>query len=323
MRNIVNDLPKSDHFEIHSVAAGAYAAIAISGGAAFSNAGIVDLGDRTLIFDTFETPRAAKDLSRAGEQLTGRSASLVIISHAHDDHWLGNQVFAGHTDILSTSATREAMIESANDWRETKTDPSELEEMVRNDEERLRSEADVLRRTSLEHSIARWNHMLEMLPELELKIPNQTFSEELIFYGARRSAILRTRGAGHTPSDCYLVLPDDNVMFMGDLGFFDRQPYMADGDPQKWGAQLEEMNQSDIETFVPGHGPIGGKAELARQREYIAFLQQSVARVIEEGGTVEDAIKLSVPEVFEEWLSGGRALLETNASSIFHRLIGE
>ena len=66
-------LPVSDHFELVQVAEGVHAAIARPGGAAFSNAGIVDLGDLTLVFDTFETPVAARDLKAAGESLTGRT----------------------------------------------------------------------------------------------------------------------------------------------------------------------------------------------------------------------------------------------------------
>ena len=63
---------------------------------------------------------------------------------------------------------------------------------------------------------------------------------------------------------------------------------MVDGDPLARAVQLEEMEQSEIETFVPGHGPIGRKSELAKLRGYITFLDQSVARAVREGGTIEN-----------------------------------
>jgi hypothetical protein len=47
---------QSDHFRLYQLADGVFAAIALNGGAAISNAGIIDLGDRTLIFDTFISP---------------------------------------------------------------------------------------------------------------------------------------------------------------------------------------------------------------------------------------------------------------------------
>jgi hypothetical protein len=68
-------LPRSEHFELQELAAGVYAAIATPDGAAYSNAGIVDLGDQTLIFDTFDTVLAAQDLRTAAKSLTGRPAT--------------------------------------------------------------------------------------------------------------------------------------------------------------------------------------------------------------------------------------------------------
>jgi cyclase len=52
----------SDHFVLERLADGVYAAIGRGGSPTFSNAGFVDLGNQTLIFDTFELPEAATDL---------------------------------------------------------------------------------------------------------------------------------------------------------------------------------------------------------------------------------------------------------------------
>jgi len=55
---------QSDHFTIEKLDDGIYAAIHKPGGEAICNAGIIDLGSKTLVFDTFLTPRAAKDLKK-------------------------------------------------------------------------------------------------------------------------------------------------------------------------------------------------------------------------------------------------------------------
>ena len=60
MQDTTSKLPTSAHFELKQLAEGVYAAIAVAGGGARSNAGIIDLGDHTLIFDTFLTPTAAE-----------------------------------------------------------------------------------------------------------------------------------------------------------------------------------------------------------------------------------------------------------------------
>ena len=95
----------SEHFDIESLAEGVYAAMASPSGAAYSNAGIIDLGDSTLVFDTFDAPQAGEDLKHAADALTGRPATYVINSHFHADHWLGNQAFDPQTPIIATHRT--------------------------------------------------------------------------------------------------------------------------------------------------------------------------------------------------------------------------
>jgi len=67
-----------------------------------SNAGIIDLGNSTLIFDTFNTQQAAEDLKVAAEELTGHSVQYVVNSHWHGDHVRGNQAFSSSIIISST-----------------------------------------------------------------------------------------------------------------------------------------------------------------------------------------------------------------------------
>jgi cyclase len=79
-------VPESQRFRIEKMAEGAYAAIHIEGGAAVGNAGIVDLGDRTLVYDSLFTPQAGEDLRTTAEALFGRPVAMVIDSHWHNDH---------------------------------------------------------------------------------------------------------------------------------------------------------------------------------------------------------------------------------------------
>lgn len=168
MQKTTHDLPASEHFDLIEVAAGAYAAIGTEGGGAYSNAGIVDLGDQTLIFDTFQTIQAAQDLQAAAEHLTGRRAAAVIISHAHGDHWMGNQVFADHAPIITTQEIHEQMSAIAENIKQIQADPSELKAMIQQNEVQLQAETDEGKRASLMALSTRWRRTLEMLPTLEL-----------------------------------------------------------------------------------------------------------------------------------------------------------
>ena len=122
----MNTWIQSEHFILHPLTEGVYAAIATEGGAAFSNAGIIDLGDQTLVFDALENPQATEDLLKAGLQLTQRKPAIVIISHFHPDHWTGLQVFAGST-ILATHVTRQKMIPIVEELSMEIQDPSRIE----------------------------------------------------------------------------------------------------------------------------------------------------------------------------------------------------
>jgi cyclase len=98
---------------------------------------------------------------------------------------------------------------------------------------------------------------LEVLPALELRYPTLTFGGKLVFHGSLRRAELVEVAPGHTADDVYLLLAEDRIVFMGDLGFFQCQPFTVWADPQAWVAHLEGMEESSSEIFVPGHGPLG------------------------------------------------------------------
>jgi len=309
---------QSEHFTLHVLAEGVYAAIASEMEAGSSNAGLIDLGDQTLVFDAFENPQAAEDLLTACLQLTGRKPAVVIISHFHPDHWAGLQVFAGSA-ILATHATRQEMIPIAEEMREEKQDPSELENDLRETEANLAAETDSVKRHQLQVSIARQRHTLEALPTLEPTLPNQTFDGKIVFHGTRRSAELVVTGKGHTGSDCILNLPQDRVTFIGDIGFFQSQPFMANCSPSEWIAILEDMATWDMEIFVPGHGPLGSKADLTLEVRFIQTLEDLVRQAVQDGCSVAEVLGKTLPPPFDAWQADRPHRFETNVRSSFKR----
>ena len=313
----MNDLFQSEHFTLHQLADGVYAAIATELGAGFSNAGLVDLGEQTLVFDAFENHLAAADLLKASQKLTGRKPSSVVISHWHPDHWGGLQVFADNS-ILATLKTRRAMIPLSVEMLQDRQDPSRMEQVLRETEALLAVGTEPTKHHALQVSIARQRHDLAALPTLEPTLPNQTFEGKITFYGSLRSVELIATGKGHTISDCLLRLPQERVAFIGDLGFFQSQPFMPYGFPARWVKLLNDMVSWDIDTFVPGHGPLGSKVDLAREAEYILALEALVEQVVQTGGSVEDALHQVLPAPFAAWQAVGHRF-EANVRAAFKR----
>ncbi len=294
-----NNLPTSNHFRLTQLADGVYAAIAIEGTGSGSNAGIIDLGERTLVFDTFLTPQAGDDLHAAAEQLLGRPVAYVINSHFHADHVHGNQAFGAETVIISTGRTRELLeTRGAKAILDYKT---RAQEHLQSLEAKLAAEQDEQERKGLALQIAEDRELIAAAPRLALRLPDQTFEERLVFHGSKRSAELLCYGGGHTDSDAFLVLPNEKLAFMGDLLFVQSHLWIGDGHPEEWLRILGRMPEVGLQTVVPGHGPIGTPEDFQAEVDYIKMLEQIVARALKSGKSAEEAQATPIPEAYANW----------------------
>jgi len=287
----------SRHFRLEQLADGVYAAINAEDGWAISNAGIIDLGDRTLIYDSFMSPEAARDLRDTAEKLTGRPVHAVINSHPHNDHIWGNQVFSANVDIISTARTRELIItegpveiQGFRDVAQTRLEALEAQFAEARDE---------TTRNHLRVFIIYFQAIIATLPVLQIRFPNLTFTGELTFSGPKRTAKLITFEGGHSGSDAILHLPDDGIMFMSDLLFSGGHPYLADGDPDQVKLILAQVRELQARTFVPGHGPVGQTRHLDWMDEYINTLNTLVSISIENGATEAETDKIAIPKEYQ------------------------
>ncbi len=316
-------LPQSKHFELSRITEGVYAAVGLTDGAALSNAGIVDLGDRTLVFDTLGTPAAAQDLKSAAEQLTGRVPCYVVNSHAHYDHWCGNQVFDQEAMIIASRKTWEQIVALEPELRSTIADPAPLADQLSACRKRLEKETDPRWRATLERAIPRLQQQLDGLQQLEPVAPNVSFDLEMSLHGSKRNVFLRSYEGAHSQSDSYLIVPQDGVIFTGDLGFFGAQPLIVFGDLNQWISLLKQWQNHKPEIFVPGHGPVGGKDDIGQQKDYFTAVRELVSRVIDEGGTVDSALQQQLGEPFASWVASDMSVFERNVRATFDLLTAD
>lgn len=294
-------LPDSKHFRLQQLADGVYAAIHIDGGTAIGNAGIVDLGNRSLIYDTFFTPQAAEDLRTAAEALTGRPIDAVINSHYHNDHIWGNQVFSADTDIISTVETRRLIVATKGH--------DDYDVFLENAEANLESTRAAFHATQDEgerHQLAVWidyhQSLAEAKPILHVRPPDIAFVQGLAFHGTDRSAELISFDGGHTQDDAVLFLPQEGIAFMSDLLFIDYHPWVGAGDPDKLSHILQEVSDLKPKLLVPGHGPVGEPDSLQQMRQYISTLDELARKMVEDGEAEDKIDEMAIPEPFEDWL---------------------
>ncbi len=289
----------SRHFMIEKLAGGVFAAIHSIGGWAIGNAGIIDLGDKTLIFDAFQTPQAAKDLVNAAVYLTRRPPKLVINSHYHDDHIWGNQAFGAEVDIISTAKTRNLIITQglAQVKLYSETAQNELESL----QDRLDHSKEERECRDLRLFIDGYHGIIAALPILKLRLPNLTFSGEMTIHGSKRSVNLLTYEGGHSGSDTLLYLPEDRIIFMGDTLFIDSHPYLADGDPDVIFRILAETKLLKPTIVVPGHGPSGKIEHLDLLDGYIHRLLAMVGNAIHRKATEDELTNIPIPEKYQDW----------------------
>src|SRR4030042_2866915 len=288
----------SRHFQLERLSDGVYAAINNDDGWAICNAGIIDLGDRTLVFDTFLTPAAAGDLRDAAERLTGRPVHAVINSHYHNDHIWGNQAFSAEVDIISSEKTQELIVtegplevQGSREVSQKKLESLQTQVLDAHDKTML----DILKLY-----ITYYQAIIATLPILQIRLPNLTFTGNMTFAGTRRSATLIPFEGGHCGSDAILYLPDDGIVFMADPLFIDFHPYLADGDPRKSQHYLAQFKKLKAKIFVPGHGPVGQASSLDWMDEYISSLNSLVCEAINRGATEDEIGKIAMPGEYKQ-----------------------
>jgi cyclase len=296
-------LPKSQHFRLEQLAEGVYAAIHIDGGTAIGNAGIIDLGDRTLVYDTLMTPHAGGDLRIAAEALTGRPIAAVIDSHWHYDHIWGNQAFSVDTEIVSSQETRRLIVATrghgAFDQFMASAEPN-----LEATRAQLQSTQDEGQRRQLTLWLDYWRGVAETKPVFRLRAPNLTFTGRMAFHGTCRSAELLTYPGGHTEDDAVLWLPQERILFMSDLLFIGHQPYLGGGDPDRLRRILEDVSGLAPDLVVPGHGPVGTAESLSVMSRYVSTLDGLARKMVEDGEPEEAIDTMVTPQPYDDWLLG-------------------
>mgnify|MGYP001821993233 CR=1 FL=1 len=296
-------LPAYPHFTLTDAAPGVHVALAGDTGACISNAAIIDLGDKTLIFDTFQTVTAATDLRDAAMRLTGRSAALSVISHWHPDHTGGAQVF-DDAPILATARTCELI--AGDDPGDLDAYEAEIDAMLDHFRGLREAATTDVERERIDANLKVGALLKQEAPGYRFTVPAPIDGDGMTFEGSERRVEIVSYGPGHTESDLFAHVPDADLLVLGDLLWVGQHPRVNDGDATAWAEVLDRIDGLGAASLVPGHGGIGGRAD----GEYLAGYLRNVADIVDDalstGLGAEALAAIPVPAGSEDWDSTAR-----------------
>lgn len=287
----------SPHFAVDSVAPGVWAVIHSDSGYASANAGIVDLGDATVVFDAFMTPEAAEDLRRVARELTGRPATYLVLSHWHNDHVRGAQAFP-HTAILSSTRTHKLIGE--RDTRERAAEMRSVDAQLEAARKLLAVGVDTLSRGELLFWYSYFDGMKRSHPQLRLVLPTVTFDNRVTLRGSKRHVELIEVG-GHTEGDVILWVPEEKVAFMSDVLFVRHHAYLPHGDARRHIEALRRVAALEPRVLIPGHGPVSGPESINELSDYIEWLLDQAGKLAAGNATEKEARANPMPSHYQSY----------------------
>jgi len=289
---------ETKYFTLHTLCDGVFAAIAKPGQGAWSNAGIIDLGDELLVFDSLSTPSAGEELRRQAESLTGKSIKYLINSHYHGDHVFGNQVFSD-TTIVSTYVT-EKLCKEKNKIEDYEKEKQDMNHYLLQLKKQIDSTEDAIIKASLINQYQEMSKVLDDLSQLQIVLPSLLFEEKLTITGSERTVELYCLGGGHSSSDTFMYLPNEKIAFMGDLATEDL--HVPIYNPEEFLTILKRVKQIDINIIVPGHGNVADLTLCDTLIDYLSFMIQCAKEALQRKVSREDFIsEFDLPKACREW----------------------
>jgi glyoxylase-like metal-dependent hydrolase (beta-lactamase superfamily II) len=220
------------------------------------NTGIVTGDDAVLVADAQATPMMAQDVLRHIRTVSDQPVRYVVLTHYHAVRVLGASGYAPQ-EIIASHDTYDLIVErGAQDMQ------SEIERFPR------------------------LFQAVESVPGLTW--PTLTFRGEMTVWLGKLEVKLMQVGRGHTKGDTIVWLPQERVLFSGDLVEYGATPYAGDAYFQDWPRTLDALAALGAEKLVPGRGAALTDRKqiaegLANTRAFVSELYAAVASGAREG----------------------------------------
>ena len=241
------------------------------------NTGVVIGDESVMIIEAQATPRLARLVIEKVRGVTDLPISHLVLTHYHAVRVLGASAYGAREIVMSETARAMVAERGQEDWD---------------------SEFDRFPRLFQGH---------EEIPGLTW--PTTTFSDRMTVYlGTRRVDVMHL-GRAHTAGDAVVWVPDQEVMFTGDVVEYRSACYCGDGHFGDWPGTLERIGAYAPRSIAPGRGDalVGGEMvskAIASTAAFVESTYRPAARVAARGGTLKqayDAVRAACDPQFADY----------------------
>ncbi len=241
------------------------------------NSGVIIGDDSVMVIEAQATPRLAGKVIEKIRTVTDKPISHLVLTHYHAVRVLGASAYGAGQIIMSDKARAMVAERGQEDW------DSEFQRFPRLFE----------------------GH--ESIPGLTW--PTTTFSDRMtVWLGGRRIDLMHP-GRAHTAGDIVIHVPDENVMFTGDIVEYHSACYCGDGHFGDWPRTLERIAAFEVDAIAPGRGDalVGREMvdkAIALTGDFVASTYAPAARVAARGGSLKeawDAVRAACDPKFKDY----------------------
>src|SRR5215469_4250382 len=288
---------------LHGLGNGCYAYLQPDGSWGWSNAGLVVDGEQSLLVDTLfdlKLTREMLDTMRRAEPRAAAKIGTLVNTHSNGDHCFGNELVTG-AEIIASKACAEEMRHDGGAGR--------LADFKRNAAQMGDSGA----------------FFAEIFAPFEfdginVAMPTVTFERELTRKVGNKTVCLIEVGPAHTAGDVLAYLPADRVIYTGDILFINGHPIIWAGPVENCIKACQMMMELDIETVVPGHGPITNKKGVAALKGYLEYITGEARKRYDAGMPIADAARDISLSDYDSW--GDSERIAVNVASLYREFSG-
>jgi glyoxylase-like metal-dependent hydrolase (beta-lactamase superfamily II) len=220
----------------------------------------VIIGERQVfVVDAGFLPSAVREDIAQIRQWTDKPVSFLLNTHFHNDHNLGNRAYMDAFPALTIIAHAETkkgmdMFGPGSAGREEKAN-AYFQKMLDTEKTEEGRALTADEKIEVKKALAQRMPVMEELKKLRFQSATLTFEHDFSVDIGNREVQIKFLGRGNTAGDTVVYLPKEKIVMTGDLVAYPI-PATNDGYPSEWIQTLQNLDQLDADTIVPGHGPI-------------------------------------------------------------------